>query len=166
MRKLFSLLFLLSLFAACNKGSAEYTKEIEFYVLESYQFVTGKCQVNPSTAIIQNAPLISNNEILQYNKSRFEYRLSKAAIQKINALSPRSAFAVTVDKEIVFLGIYMPPTMSSTCEHSITMFALNNIAYMHLGYPGWIQTPTTAGIDDQRNNPSLLAALKAQGKLQ
>ena len=71
-----------------------------------------------------------------------------------------------LDKEIVFLGIYMPPTMSSTCEHSITMFALNNIAYMHLGYPGWIQTPTTAGIDDQRNNPYLLAALKAQGKLQ
>ena len=166
MRKFAFIIFFFVLMAACNKGSADNKKEIEFYLLESYQLVAGKCQVNPSTAILQNVPFVSNNEIRQYNKDQFEYRLSESAIQKINALSPRAPFAVTVNKEIVFLGIYMPPTMSSTCEHSITMFALNNTAYIHLGYPGWIQTPTTTAIDDQRNNPSLLAALKAQGKLQ
>ena len=167
MQKLLTILVCFTCLIACKKDKAGAEKNVEFYLLESYQLVTGKCQVDPSTTRLQNSALVSNDDILWYDESDHEYRLTTSAVQKINGLQGRTPFAVTVDKQIIYLGIYMPPIMSSTCEHSITMYASTqaNTAYMMLGYPGWIRTPGTSTINDQRNDASLLAALKAQGKL-
>lgn len=164
MQKLLPVLILFISLAGCKKDKRDGAKEIEFYTLKSYQLVAGKCQVDASTAVTEDQPFVFNNDILQYVKNKHEYRLTANAIQSISALPPRTAFAVTLNKEIIFLGIYMPMFLSSTCDHSITLFTLDNTAYIQLGYPGWIQTAAPA-IDDLRNNPSLLAALKAQGKL-
>ena len=94
---------------ACKKDKANTRKDVEFYLLESYQLVTGKCQVDPSTTRLQNSALVSNDDILWYDESDHEYRLKTSAVERINALQGRTPFAVTVDNQIIYLGIYMPP---------------------------------------------------------
>src|SRR5688572_4323601 len=159
-------IFIISIgFLSCKKDEPGVQNEVEFILLKSYQFVAGKCQVDASTARLETSPLVTNDDILWYSKSDYEFRLTANAIQKINALSGRSAFAVTVDRHVIFLGVYMPLIMSSSCDHSITMDVntVSNIATMRLGYPMWPRPATM--IDDQRNNVLLLEALSNQGKL-
>ena len=159
-------IFIISIgFLYCKKDKPGVQKEVEFFLLKSYQLVADKCQIDASTATLETLPLVTNDDILWYSKKDYEFRLTANAIQKINALRGRSAFAVIVDKEIIFLAVYMPLFMSSTCDHSITMDVntVSNTATMRLGYPFFPRSGTM--INDQRNNDLLLEALSNQGKL-
>ena len=137
---------------------------VEIYGLESYHFVPNKCQVDPSSAVLKVIPVITNSQIISYSKGDYEFRLTNPGKEAAKAFKDIFVFAVTVNKEVIYYGIYKPFTSSSSCDHSITM----NISYpnsnlsMRLGYPSPMPGIT---IDDQRNNPKLLAALEAQGKL-
>lgn len=157
----FLALLLLPLFT-CNKDKIDAGSKVEIYLLESYELVAGKCQVNASTITLKNEPLVANDEIITYSNDDHTYTVTRATVQKIVALPGRTPFALTINKEIIFTGFYMPLIMSSTCEHSITMSTgVQNKIFMNLGYPYF----STTGIDDKRNDPSLLAILHAQGKL-
>jgi hypothetical protein len=164
-RFIVTLIIALSL-AACKKDKPTDIKQVEIYLLESYQLVPGKCQVDVSSASLKNSALVTNEDILWYSKRDYEYGLTSNAIQKINALSGRTPFALTLDKEIIFIGVYMPPIMSSTCDQSITMYVntISNKAILSLGYPYGLQSGSSS-ISDQRNNPRLVNALFRQRKL-
>jgi len=159
-----NLIIALSL-AACKKDKATALKQVEFYLLESYQLVTGKCQVDVTSARLKNSALVANDDILSYSGRDYEYGLTSNAVQKINALSGRTPFALTLDKEIIFIGVYMPLIMSSTCDQSITMYVntISNNAILNLGYPYGLLPGSS--IIDQRNNPRVVNALFRQGKL-
>ena len=78
----------------------------------------------------------------------------------------RTPFAITVDKQVIYYGLFKPSISSSSCDHSITMdvsWSSASKIVLRLGYPGQLPGVT---IDDQRNNPILLASLEKQGKLQ
>ena len=156
----FVFVLLIPLFC-CTKDKARANDKIEMYLLKSYHMVSGICQVDASTVILKDAPLVSNDEIISYSDKEHSYNLDATAIQKINTLPGRTPFALTIDKEIVFLAVYMPLIMSSTCDQSITMYAnvSQNKIFMNLGYPFASST-----INDERNKPVLVATLQAQGK--
>lgn len=160
-RSSFIILISVMLFA-CKKDATSGGKPVEIYLLKSFQLVTGKCQVNAATVVLEDQPLVLNSDITAYNKSEYEYSLTGAAFDKIKTLTPRTPFAITVNKNVVFYFIFMPSIMSSTCDNSITMdlkYQEKQI-YLRLGYP-W----ATGTIDDQRNNPAILESFKLQGKL-
>ena len=161
MLRFISILIVSIIFLSCKKDKAGTQKKIEFILLKSYQFLPGKCQVDASTVIHEDTPLVSNDEIITYSDKEHSYNLDATAIQKINTLPGRTPFALTIDKEIVFLAVYMPLIMSSTCDQSITMYAnvSQNKIFMNLGYPFASST-----INDERNKPVLVATLQAQGK--
>ena len=165
MSRLFSILIISIVFLSCKKDKPWPKREVEFSLLKSYQFVSGKCQVDASTAILETLPLVTNDDILWYSKNNYEFGLTANAIQKINAAAGRSAFAVTVDKEVIFLAVYMPGFMSSTCDHSITMDVntLSNVATMHLGYPVYRRSANL--INDQRNNPFFISGAFQPGEI-
>src|SRR5215203_3963132 len=121
MLRLLSIFIVFIGFLSCEKYKPKAQKEVEFILLKSFQFVPGKCQVDAATVTLETLPLVTNNDILWYSKKNYEFGLAASSIQKINSLGGRSAFAVTVDKKIIFFGVYMPLIMSSTCDHSITM---------------------------------------------
>jgi hypothetical protein len=109
-------------------------------------------------------PVISNDEILTYSRGNYLFSLTDNGKQDTELFNTYHAFAVTVNKEVIYYGFYKPSTSSSSCDHSITMyisFPSRNLV-MNLGYPSPMPGAT---IDDQRNNAILLAALNAQGKL-
>ena len=137
---------------------------VEIYALKSYQLVQQKCQVDPATAVLQDVPVISNDEIISYSRGNYLFALTDGGKQDTETFNTFHAFAVTVNKEVIYYGFYKPFTSSSSCDHSITMyisFPSKNLV-MNLGYPSPMPGIT---IDDQRNNSKLLAALNAQGKL-
>ena len=71
-------------------------------------------------------------------------------------------FAIVVDKQVIYYGIIKTLNSSSSCTSSITMnhIVSGNKITMNLGYAG-----ADVNIDDQRNNPKLIATIKNQGKL-
>jgi hypothetical protein len=150
----------------CNKNSRpDNRNDVEIYLLKSYELVPGMCKVNQASVTLEDTPFIKNDEIEQYTPSACEYRFSPPAASKIAALLPRTPFAVTVDRKIIFTGFNMPPYISSSCDHSIVMTSSGSSSrtiQLRLGYPG-IALGTQ--IDDQRNDARLIAAFLQQRKL-
>ena len=165
MLRLFFPVFVMAvLFAACKKNAAEST--VELYFLKSGSTLPGKCQIDAATAVLADKPAVHNHDIKEYNQAIYEFKVTDSAFQKIATLAVRTPFAVTVNKQVIYYGIYSPPVYSSSCDHSIGVNVFNTAErkmQMVLGYPGFISGITV--IDDQRNNATLLNALRSQGKL-
>jgi len=160
MKLIYIILSISALLFACKKDRQG--KDVEIFLLKSFQLVPGKCEVDAATATLQADPLVPNSRILLYRQDDYQYFLDDLSYQSIKSLTPRTPFAVTVDKKVIFYGIYMPSIMSSTCGNSITMDILGTEKKIHLrlGYP-W----PMGSIDDQRNNPEIITAFRRQGKL-
>lgn len=162
MRLLLFILTITAICLSCKKDKVQPGGKVEIYLLKSYQAVTGKCQIDASTAVLQDTATVKNQDILEYFKATYQFALTNNPIQKLRALNDGTAFAVAVDKQVIYYGIYKPSYSSSTCANSITMgyVGTDNKITMYLGYAG-----TDINIDDQRNNSKLIATLKNQGKL-
>src|SRR5918993_1255147 len=120
MKRLILITFTTLILFACKKNTAE-RRDVELYPLETFQLVTGKCQVDAGSAILEGAPLLHNEDFLEYRRDDYEFTLTKAAFGKLKALTPRTPVAITVNKKVIYYAIYMPSFMSSTCDQSITM---------------------------------------------
>jgi hypothetical protein len=165
MQRLIYILTLTILFFSCKKVKVDAGETVEIYLLKSYQTLAGKCQIDPSLSEIQDAAFIKNQDILGYSKTDYQFKLTDHAIEGVKVLRDRVPFAVTVDKQVIYYGFYKPYISSSSCDNSICMdinWTIGNKISLKLGYPGQTQGIT---IDDQRNNPILIATLKDQGKL-
>jgi hypothetical protein len=157
------LIAVVALFFSCKKSNEQ--GDVEIYVLKSYQMVAGKCQIDGANASLNDNAIVANDDIVSYSKMDYSFTLTDTAIQKIKAFGPFVPFALTVNKQVIYYGIYKPAISSSSCDHSITMdvdWSSRNKIILKLGYPSL--QPGVA-IDDQRNNPTILNALSAQGKL-
>lgn len=164
MRPLFYILAISLLCFSCKKDTGKTASTVEIYLLKNYQMMAGKCQIDPVASTLQDAPIIKNQEILKYSPSTYQFKLSENAIQKVKNFGDNMPFAVTVNKQVIYYGLFKPGFSSSSCDNSITMdfnLSSGNIS-LALGYPGPLPGVV---IDDQRNNPDLIAALKTQGKL-
>lgn len=150
------------LFFSCDKKIIDGKEKVEIYLLRSHNTVGFKCEVDPSTAVLENDPIISNDDIIRYHKYTHTFIVKEAAVKSLQQKGGRIPFAVTVDKKVIYYGFYMPSIMSSTCEHSITMKETSDTKIlMSLGYPFDYKD----NIIDKRNDPALLKALNDQGKL-
>jgi len=151
---------------SCRKDGINAGEKVEIYLLKSYQTITAKCQIDPSLSILQDTATIKYQDILAYSRNDYTFKLTDAAFQKVKAFKDRTPFAVTVDKHVIYYGFFKPSFSSSSCLHSITMdvgWTSGNEIYLRLGYPGQLEGVT---IEDKRNDPQLITALKKQGKLQ
>ena len=162
------LLYVLTMAAiciACKKDNTNTGETVEIYLLKTYQTITAKCQIDPSVSVLQDTATIKNKDFLEYSKTDYQFKLTDAAIQKVKTFRDNMPFAVTVDKQVVYYGFFKPNISSSSCNNSITMdldLTSGNKISLRLGYPIQAQGVT---IDDQRNDPKLIATLNKQGKL-
>ena len=164
MRTLLFILVIVAVFSACKKSTVQ-GDSVEIYLLKKFQPVPGKCQVDAATAVLQDSAIVLDSDIITYSKSDYRFTLKFAAMQKIEALSDGTPFAVTVDKQVIYYGIFKPNFSSSFCDQSITMavdWLAGNSIVLSLSYPGPSSVTT---INDRRNNPKLIAMLQHQGKL-
>ena len=165
MRTIVVVLIAAACFLSCKKDNTRPGKTVEIYLLKNYQTVTGKCQVDASASSLPEIATIKNDDILAYSQTEHQFKLTADAWQKIADLTDFVPFGVTVDRQVIYYGIFKQSYSSSSCDNSIIMglgLSTENKISLNLGYPGLIQGVT---IDDQRNNAKLLATLKSQGKL-
>lgn len=165
MRPLIFLLIINTVCISCSKENTAGSK-VEIYLLRDFGFVTGKCKVDPTASNIQDVATIQNDDILEYERNTRRFKLSDEGILKVkNSLTDFTPFAVTVDRRIIYYGLFKSSYSSASCDHSITMqndWEDNSKIRMQLGYPGSQQG---TGIDDQRNNQLLIGTLQKQHKL-
>jgi hypothetical protein len=165
---LFALVSFLSFLACKNNDSVETSiigseSSVAIYRLKSYDMITNKCAINPQMAVLEDTPIIGNDDISSYSEKEYTYAISANSFAKVKQLMDFVPIAMTVGGKIVFLGVYKPYTSSSTCYHSITAhYLLENQIKFQLGYPT-LQKDIT--IDDQRNNSAIINALKISGRL-
>ncbi len=165
MRHLIFTFIMSAICISCKKDHVNTGEPVEIYLLASYQTLTAKCQVDPSASTLEDEAVIRNQDILEYSKTEYTFKLTDQAIQKVKTFADRTPFAVTVDKQVIYYGFFKPSFSSSSCDHSITMdidWASGDKIVLRLGYPGQLQGVT---IEDQRNNPKLITTLANQGKL-
>lgn len=165
MRALLFILLISAICLSCKKGAVienQTGEKLEIYLLKSYRLVTGKCQTDAATAVLQDTAMIKNQDILEYFQAAYQFTLSDNSIKQLKALNDGTPFAVAVNKKVIYFGILKPSYSSSTCANSITMDYVGgyNKITMNLGYAG-----TDINIDDQRNNSLLITTLSNQGKL-
>ena len=165
MRTALLMISIIAFCSSCKKENGKAGENVEIYLLQTYQPIAGKCQVDPSRSSLDDGATITNADILQYSRATYQFKLSENAIQKVRAFHDYTPFAVTVDKDVIYFGIFKHGYSSSSCSQSITMqvdWGAENKIYMGLGYPGLTQGIT---VDDQRNNSKLISSLEKQGKL-
>lgn len=165
MRPIFFFLTIIVFCISCKKENTNSGDTVELYLLKDFRLVAGKCQIDPLKSVLQDTPIIKNQEILEYSQSNYQFKLTETGIQKVKTFQDFLPFAVTVDKQIIYYGFFKPSSSSSSCNHSITMdidWTSGNRINLKLGYPDQLQSVT---IEDGRNNKKLIATLRKQGKL-
>lgn len=169
MKTLLALAAIYVLCMSCAKQTAMQgstgSSTIEFYMLKECHWVPGKCQIDAQKSTLQDTPVISNQEILEYSRKDYQFRLTDLAVQKVKTFQDNMVFAVTVDRQVIYYFIYKPVTSSSSCDESITMDVdrpSGHAVNMSLGYPA---TDQSSDLPDRRNANVLLSALSSQGKL-
>ena len=131
MRLLLFILTITAICLSCKKDKVQPGGKVEIYLLKSYQAVTGKCQIDASTAVLQDTATVKNQDILEYFKANYQFALTDNPIQKLRALNDGTAFAVAVDKQVIYYGIYKPSYFCTIC--SILLFIhcfLNNTSFV------------------------------------
>lgn len=165
MRLLSFLCLSVILLASCRK---EQGSRVDIYLLKSFNSsidTTQRPVVNVITnAILDDTPLIANEDIRYYTRTNCTFTLRKDIQAVIQNYGPDKAFAVTVNDQPVYYGRFHPAYMSSFVYGLATitpLFSKNNelrIDFVNLG--GTFVDPL-----DKRNDASITNALKATRRL-
>jgi hypothetical protein len=156
---------------SCEKGSdiGYAGKEIEIYILNDYKTENAADIIDNSTVVLNEKPLITYNEIISYNKEDYTFEVNESAIDKLNEDGGLKyhfkAFAVTVDKSIIYTGYFWPAYSSSIKQWFVIdpiLYSGENKLRVGLAYP----TDAFAGTyQDKRNDIRIINVLKRDGKL-
>jgi hypothetical protein len=166
MKRLACCLLLLSSLSCKKERSND---RVEIYLLKSFSIV-----VNPTTpetvtiteAKLENTPLVSNRDIEYYKQSEYRFKLKKNIKPLIRDFSGDKGFAVTVNNQPVYYGLFHPAFLSSIRFGVATIdpvvFTTDNSVSMQ--YANFTNNPQLTQLD-KRNDPRILNAMAASGKL-
>lgn len=166
-------LALLCCLIATNCKKAAYTtnadSKIEIYLLKFYTKVAGKDAISANSIVLEDSPLIKYAEILWYDPANYTFKIAEAPAKWLNDFqtnhSHGKAFAVTIDRKILYTGYFWAGFSSASCNWIVVdplNYAGKNELTVRIGYPGLMAGTT---IPDNRNNAELLEILKADKKL-
>lgn len=166
MRKLlfYSLIALLA--SACRK---EPRSRVELYLLQSFNrtvdlsVAPGVTQI--SNAVLAGSPLVADKDIAWYSAVNKTFGLKKDISSQLKDYGPDKAFAVTVNGEPVYYGVFHPAYLSSIVFGIATIdpFWVTG-KELPIRYTLYDNNPALQRLD-KRNEARLLAALQQSGRL-
>lgn len=168
MRHIVYCLLITTLFTACKKSSENASSsKVEIYLLKS--FSSGIDTANPhctkiTNAVVEDHPIITNGDIGYYVQSTATFGLKKNIKPVIQHFSHAQAFAVTVDKQPVYFGLFHPAYYSSlvfglaVIDPILTSETEMNIRYLAFD-------ASTSPTLDKRNDSRILNVLRSTGRL-
>lgn len=166
------LLFVL-IFTACEKDGgdipgADLRGEVEFYLLDFYENLDSTPEINLSTLVLSEDPLLGYSELKSYNAREFFFKVTGEAKDKIEGMEHSVsgvAFAVTANEEVVYTGYFVPSYSSLAIQWIVIdpiFWHLTNRMYVNLGYPGTFEG---SEIPDLRNDERILEIFRRDRKL-
>lgn len=162
-------LFISIYFISCEKDNTPSNAEVEFYLLSSFNTKNGTCKIIDSSVIMSDTALIKYDEFFSYDMGDYSFKVSDRIADWLNDFENNRihscAFALTIDKEIIYTGYFWAGFSSAMCDW-IVIDPLNysgkNELTVKLGYPGLVVGDT---IPDKRNDKRLLDVLRMDNKL-
>ena len=163
------LLVVLLGFIGCDKDADLSKAKVEIYLLQS--FTASYDPISPGTTSITNArleskPLVANKDIEYYKQSEYFFKLNKNIKPLVKDFSKDKGFAVTVNGDVVYYGVFHPAFLSSITFGLATIdpFALTTESSVGIQYANFNSNPQLTQLD-KRNDPRILEAMAATGRL-
>jgi hypothetical protein len=172
MKYLFCGLLFITLFAACKKDNTanKSTSKVDIYMLKTFSInidqTTNPATLSISNAVLADTPLVADKDIELYTQSSTSFKLTKNIKSIIQNYGPDKAFAVTVDNQPVYFGIFHPSYLSSIAfglaTIDPTIYTTDN--EMSIRY-ATITGNTYLLQFDRRNDNRIINALETNGRL-
>lgn len=121
---------------------------------------------NITNAVLADTPLVTNDDIEYYTQSTKTFRLKKNIKSVILNYGPDKAFAVTIDKQVIYYGKFHPAYLSSMVFGLATIDPIihtseTELSINYFNITGNTLFPTL----DKRNDSRIINVLKATGRL-
>jgi len=150
----------------CKKEQAP---RVDIYMLQSFTTTvdnsTIPATVSITNAVLAGAPLVRDEDIESYTRSTANFKLSRDIQSIIKDYSSDKAFAVTVDKQPIYFGIFHPLHLSSMVFGLATIApTLNPKNELPIRF-ALIDGNATLLQLDKRNDSRIILSLKATGRL-
>jgi hypothetical protein len=158
-------------FTSCKKDNLTPNSNggIEIYLLKAYTKEINSSRIINESIVLDDSALINDSEIYSYNMSTFTFQISAAKAQWLNDFQTNKthgrAFAVTVDKTIIYTGYFWASFSSSSVDWIVIdplNYSRQNTLTVRLGYPGLFPQMV---IPDLRNDPRLIELLRITNRL-
>ena len=152
------------LISSCEKYDTDIEGDIDIYLLDEYDTEEGSAAIINTGIVLSNEPVIYYDEIKSYNSRTYTFKLTADAADRLEDYY-QSAFAVTIDGEIIYTAYFWSSFSSLGVDWVVTdllRVETSNEMKMQLGYPGLIEGTT---IPDKRNDNRILSVFKRDGKL-
>jgi len=161
---------ILTTFISCSKDTDDIKAEgeIEFYLIKSFETIENTDEIIELTVITNDEPLIKYSEIESYNPNTYTFKITDEArnqFKDFELFPARAAFAIKVNKKIIYTGYFIPCYSSVSCNWVVIdpiEINFENNMHVKLGYPG---LPEGTSIPDKRNDEIIIAILKRDNKL-
>jgi len=162
-------LFIL-IFTGCEKNESNPSSngKVELYLVETYSKIEYSSQINESSVVTKDSPLIYYQDFLSYDTSKYTFELSTNAIESIKKLEHSVnglAFAIKANDTLIYTGYFWPSYSSASCDCIVIdpfMTSVGNKIQVNLGYPGLVQGQI---IEDKRNDKRITRIFKQDKKL-
>ena len=167
MRQIFLYCMTLILFAGCKKE--EHGSRIDIYLLKSFAATVDQ-SITPVTVSITNAvlddkPLVGDQDIQSYTKATTTFTLTKDIQTIIQNFGTDKAFAVMVNNQPVYYGMFHPLYLSSMTFGVATIApGLSNKNGLKIDFI-LIEGNDVLQQLDKRNDERIINALKATNRL-
>ncbi len=169
MKHLGLLLFSAVFAVGCSKDHDQSTDKVEIYLLESFSTVQNPASpyaITITDARLEKKPLVANGDIEYYEQAQYLFKLKKNIKPLIKDFSRERGFAVTVNDEAVYYGVFHPAFLSSLTFGLATIDPLaltteSSVTIQYLNYDNNVQLAQL----DKRNDARILNALSATGRL-
>jgi hypothetical protein len=140
------------------------------YLLSQDIPATELSQIDIGQLTLESSPILSNDDIVSYDKTRHIVELTQAAFDRIQGIFTLPVkvdgipFVVCVGKERIYTGAFWTPLSSLSYDGVVIMQTFdteNATIQIALGYPG----PDAFTGTDPRADPRIIKALEQDGKL-
>jgi hypothetical protein len=153
----------LIILTSCEKDSGF---GLEVYLLKDYQKVGSSSEIIAGSEKLYKNPIINYNEIISYDSTNHYFQIETTKAQEFNKQNwsvQGTAFALTINKSVIYSGYFMPGYSSLGLDWiSIDPLSIDSKIRVSLGYPvDWSQLANR----DPRNDFRIISFLKHDNKL-
>lgn len=149
--------------AGCEKDSGI---GLEIYLLDDYNTPTTSDEIITGSEKLAKNPIINYHDIIYYDSTEYYFKIGTGKAEemnKINWVTQGTAFALTINKSIIYTGYFMPGYSSSGIRwFTMDPFSTDGRIFIGLGYP--VDYTPLRSIDP-RNDKRIIDLLISDNKL-